>query len=185
MITSVRGNTAEGDIAGRDINKIYNSARPITVMARLVDQYQSESAADRTLLEWSEKLEHFFSNKTNTDIRSLKEKLVSSGRGYMVDAALMKKQSAWKAIMRQQGSRAAQTIYTFLLAEIVVNFEQSVLPLVQASASPEVIDAAMLEKVISPALEMLESNPLMLNKLDIQGLVYFLAGNCHIRWDPC
>ena len=60
-----------------------------------------------------------------------------------------------------------------------------VLPLVQAGASQELVDAAMLEKVISPALQMLESNPLMLNKMDIQGLVYFLAGNCYVRWDAC
>ncbi|OLL27456.1 hypothetical protein BTH42_31925 [Burkholderia sp. SRS-W-2-2016] len=184
-MTTVRDNTAGGDFAGRDINKTYHAVREPTAMARLVEQYLAETLADQTLSAWTEKLEHFLSNETSSDIRGLEEKLSASGRSDLLKIALIRKQSAYKAIMRQQGSKSAQTIYTFLMAEIVVNFEQSVLPLVQAHASREVVDTAMLEKVISPALQMLESNPLMLNKMDIQALVYFLAGNCHIRWDAC
>lgn len=185
MMNIVRGNTAQGDLAGRDIYKNYNVARELTAMAKLVEQYLAETLADQSLSAWTEKLEHFLSNETSSDIRGLEEKLRCSGREEMVKVALLRKQSAWKAIMQQQGSKSAQAIYTFLMAEIVVNFEQSVLPLVQDNASREVVDTAMLDKVISPALQMLESNPLMLNKMDIQGLVYFLAGNCYIRWDAC
>jgi hypothetical protein len=154
-------------------------------MAKLVEQYLAETLADQTLITWTEKLEHFLSNQTNSDVRGLEAKLTASGRDDLLKGALLKKQSAYKAILRQQGSKSAQTIYTFLMAEIVVNFEQTVLPLVQDGASRSTIDTAMLEKVIAPALGMLESNPLNLNKMDIQGLVYFLAGNCYIRWDAC
>lgn len=184
-MTTVRDNTAGGDFAGRDVNNTYNAVREPTAMARLVEQYLAETLADQTLTTWTEKLEHFLSNETSSDVRGLEEKLNAAGRAYLLKDALKKKQSAYKAIMRQQGSKSAQTIFTFLLAEIVVNFEHMVLPLVQAKASDELVDAAMLEKVISPALQMLESNPLMLNKMDIQGLVYFLAGNCYVRWDTC
>ena len=185
LMSTVRDNTIAGDVAGRDVNKTYNAAREPTAMAKLVEQYLAETHADKTLSAWTEKLEHFLSNKTSSDIRGLEDKLNSSGRADLLKVALIRKQSAYKAIMKQQGSKSAQTIYTFLMAEIVVNFEQSVLPLVQAKASRETVDAAMLEKVISPALQMLENNPLMLNKMDIQGLVYFLAGNCYVRWDAC
>lgn len=184
-MTTVRDNTVTGDLSARDLYKTYNAAREPTAMAKLVEQYLAETLADQTLSVWTEKLEHFLSNETSSDIRGLEEKLNASGRAYLLKDALKKKQSAYKAIMRQQGSKSAQTIFTFLLAEIVVNFEQMVLPLVQAGASNELVDAAMLDKVISPALQILESNPLSLNKMDIQGLVYFLAGNCYVRWDAC
>lgn len=184
-MTTVRDNIVTGDLSARDLYKTYNAAREPTAMTKLVEQYLAETLEDQTLSAWSEKLEHFLSNETSSDIRGLEEKLNASGRAYLLKDALKKKQSAYKSIMRQQGSKSAQTIFTFLLAEIVVNFEQMVLPLVQAGASCELVDAAMLEKVISPALQMLESNPLMLNKMDIQGLVYFLAGNCYVRWDAC
>lgn len=182
MSTTIRESTAGGDIAGRDINKYYGIREP-TAMAKLVEQYLAETLADQTLTAWTEKLEHFLTNETSPDVRGLEEKLIAAGREGMLKVAMLRKQAAYKAIMKQQGSKSAQTIYSFLLAEIVVNFEMSVWPLVQAQASREVVDAAMLEKVISPAFQTLESNPLMLNKMDIQGLVYFLAGNCYIRWD--
>ena len=185
-MSTVQDNTAGGDIAGRDINKNYTyPARQPTAMAKLVEQYQAETLADQTLSTWTEKLEHFLFNHAGSDVRGLEEKLVASGRADILQEALIRKQSSYKSIMRQQGSRSAQTIYTFLMAEIIVNFEQSVLPLVQAKSARNVVDAAMLDHVISPALQMLESNPLLLNKLDIQGLVYFLAGNCYVRWDAC
>jgi hypothetical protein len=182
---SIREATAGGDIAARDVIKTYNAAREPTAMARLVEQYLAETLADQTLTAWTEKLEHFLTNEASPDIRDLDEKMRAAGRDDMLKVALLRKQSAAKAILKMQGSKSAQMIYSFLMAEIVVNFEMSVWPLVQAHASREVVDAAMLEKVIGPAFQTLESNPLMLNKMDIQGLVYFLAGNCHIRWDPC
>lgn len=185
LMSTVRDNTVTGDVAGRDVIKTYNAVREPTAMAKLVEQYLAETLADKTLTDWTEKLEHFLSNEANPDVRGLEEKLTAAGRTELVKSALHRKQAAYKAILRQQGSKSAQTIYTFLMAEIVVNFEQSVLPLVQDGASRPIVDAAMLEKVIAPAMSMLESNPLNLDKMDIQGLVYFLAGNCYIRWDAC
>lgn len=183
---SISDNTISGDLAARDINNnTYINARATTAMTKLVEQYIAETLADKSLTDWTEKLEHFMSNVVSPDVRSLEEKLTSAGRTDLIKLGLLRKQSAYKAIMKQQGSRSAQTIYTFLMAEIVVNYEQSVLPLVQAGESREIVDAAMLEKVITPALAMLEQNPLMLDKMDVQSLVYFLAGNCYIRWDAC
>lgn len=180
---TIQDNDVEGDLAGRDIHKHYHVSRQPTAMAKLVQQYQAETSADRTLSEWIDKLAHYFSNTTNPDIRGLEDKLKASGRDYLLNSALLQKQNAYKAIMRQQGSKSAQTIYAYLLAEIVVNFEQSVLPKIQAKEPADKIDTAILENVINPALNMLEDNPLMLDKRDIQGLVYFLAGSCYIRWD--
>lgn len=182
MNTTLRDNTAGRDMAGRDINHNY-AAREPTAMARLVEQYLAETLADQSLTAWTEKLEHFLTTENSPDVRGLEEKLNAAGRGDMLKVAMLRKQAAAKAIVKQQGSRSAQTIYSYVMADIVVNFEMSVWPLVQNNASREIVDAAMLEKVITPALQILESNPLMLNKMDIQGLVYFLAGNCYIRWE--
>ena len=77
-MTTIRDSSALGDIAGRDVNKTYHAARELTAMGRLVDQYLAETKADQTLLDWTEKLEHFFTNETSSDVRDLEEKLSSS-----------------------------------------------------------------------------------------------------------
>ena len=182
MTTTIRENTAGRDFAARDINNLY-AVRESTAMTRLVEQYNAETSADQTLKALTEKLDHYFTNETSSDVRGLEAKLMAAGRNDLLAAAMSQKEAAHKAIMMQQSSRSAQSIYRFVLAEIVVNFEMAVWPLVQAKASREIVDAAMLSHVISPAFKILEDNPLMLDKRDIQGLIYFLAGNCYIRWD--
>ena len=179
------GNVATGDVAARDINKTVKMPRERTPMAKLVEQYRSESESDPKLTSLIENLQHFFSSNTTSDVRGLEVKLTCSGREDLLQDALTKKQAAYKLIMKNQGSKSAQLIFTFVLAEIVVNFEQAVRPLVQSTAARVDIDKAILDHVITPAVKLLEDNPLMLNKLDIQGFLYFLGGNCHVRWDPC
>lgn len=175
-------NRAGRDIAGRDI--IYG-AHQRTPMTTLIEQFRAEAESDQQLSCLIEKLEHYFSNSTSADIRSLQEKLTSAGREDLLRDALAKKETAYKLIMRNQGSKSAQLIFAYVLAEIVVNFEQAVRPLVQEGAARSVVDRAILDHVITPACRVLEDNPLMLDKLDIQGFLYFLGGNCHIRWDQC
>lgn len=165
MINQI-GNKVGGDNAGRDI-------------------YKTEVDGDRNLSALIEKLEHYFSNTVTADIRGLEEKLLASGRNDLLYEALARKQAANKLIMRNQGSKSAQMIFSFVLAEIIVNFEQTVRPLIQNVADRRQVDKAILDNVIEPAHKALEDNPLMLDKLDIQSLLYFLGGNCHIRWDPC
>jgi len=154
-------------------------------MVRLVEQYRSEVCQDQNQVSLIETLEHFFSKETTSDIRGLEEKLSCSGRSDLLDDALRRKEAAYKLIMRNQGSKSAQMIFVYVLSEIVVNFEQAVRPLIQSGANRIEIDKAILDSVITPALIALEENPLMLTKLDIQSLLYFLGGNCHLRWDPC
>jgi hypothetical protein len=182
----VSDNDIGGDFAGRDLYKTtIHKGRESTAMTRIVEQYRAETAADKALMAWTAKLEHFLSNAASPDIRSLEEKLRAAGRDDIIATALLRKQAASKAILRQQGSKSAQSIFSFLMADIVVNFDQFVLPLVQAGASRSAVDAAISQSVIDPALSMLEENPMDLDRLDIQSLVYFLAGNCYIRWDKC
>jgi hypothetical protein len=41
------------------------------------------------------------------------------------------------------------------------------------------------EKVLAPTNAMLGENDLQITSIDVLGLLYFLGGNCHIRWDKC
>lgn len=181
-MTNQIANKAARDIAGRDI---IHGAQQRTPMTTLIEQFRAEAASDQKFSCLIEKLEHHFSNSVSADIRNLQEKLTCSGREDLLKDALAKKEAAYKLIMRNQGSKSAQMIFAYVLAEIVVNFEQAVRPLVQEGAVRSVVDKAILDHVITPSCQALEDNPLMLDKLDIQGFLYFLGGNCHIRWDQC
>jgi hypothetical protein len=87
--------------------------------------------------------------------------------------------------MRLQTSPIAQDIITLVLSQIYSNFILQVTPAIESGESRQVVDALISDKVISPAMQMLGENDLMITNEDILGLLFFLGGNCHIRWDKC
>ncbi len=86
--------------------------------------------------------------------------------------------------MRLQLSKTAQRIYTILLDELHTKFMLLVSPLVQAEASRAIVDDK-IQEIIFSLKSTLGENLLEISVKDMLGLLYFLGGNCHIRWDKC
>jgi hypothetical protein len=92
------------------------------------------------------------------------------------------KEQAAKMVMRQQSSRVAQRIYTILLDELHTNYMLVVTPVIEAGGDRVVVDAA-INGILHNICSMLGENFLEISVKDLLGLLYFLGGNCHIRWD--
>jgi hypothetical protein len=176
-----------GNIAGRDVvggDSIVNTTAPRrTPITKLNERYLAETGEAEGLDAFVAKLQHYWDRATNDDIRRLSQKLSDSGRGDMLQTGEELKECATKIILRFQTSRTAQDILAWVLAELYGRFLLDVWPSIQADAPREVVDRLMSEKVIGTTLLDLEDNALDLSRPDLLGLVYFLAGNCYIRWD--
>lgn len=178
------GNVAGHDIIGRD--KVINTtAAKRTPVRQLNERYVAESGEADGLEGFVAELQHFWDRATNEDIRQLSQKLSESGRTDMVQTGEELKERATKKILKFQTSRHAQDILAWVLAELYGRFLLDVRPSIQAGVDRVAIDALLSEKVIGATLSDLEDNVLGLSRMDLLGLVYFLTGNCHIRWDKC
>jgi len=156
-----------------------------TPISLLNERYVLESGETEGLAGFVADLQHFWDRATNEDIRQLSQKLSESGRADMIHTGEELKERATKKILRFQTSRHAQDILAWVLAELYGRFLLDVIPSIQTDADRVTIDALLGEKVIGPTLNDLEDNVLGLSRIDVMGLMYFLAGNCHIRWDKC
>jgi len=150
----------------------------------LYQKLKEQDTTDLTNGSFCEQLEHYMAVKTEGDIRGLEDKLKSSDRADQLDAALQMKERATKAIMRLQSSKTAQRIYTIILDELHTDYMLSVSPLIQKDASREEVDGK-ISVIVSSVRDRLGENYLELTTKDILGLLYFLGGNCHVRWDKC
>jgi hypothetical protein len=180
-------NTVGGDNAGGNLTKIVNNygAAQLTGMARLIAEYSLEKSSDKQLQAMIETLEHYVSVSPEGDVRGLEVKLDAAGRTGDLAVARRRKHEAAQFVMKHQSSPSAQKILSHLLGKLLTSFEHKVVPLINASAPRHVIDAAIHEQVIEPAWLFLESNPLSIDHRLLTGFLYFLGGNCHLRWDPC
>ncbi|MBQ0960222.1 hypothetical protein KAK06_14805 [Ideonella sp. 4Y11] len=186
MFTSQSGNKADGDIVGgnqtKTVTNVYASPSPL---AKLYEKFRAASEGQPYIAQISEQLQHYCSVDTDGDVRGLDVKLTAADRQDLIRAASKLKEAATKIIMKWQTSGIAQDILTIILGQLYSAFLLNVTPAIEAGKSREEVDALINEKVIKPAADMLGDNDLMLSPADILGLLFYLGGNCHVRWDKC
>lgn len=148
--------------------------------------YQKLSQEDRIIGEqdFCDKLKHYLATDTNPDIRDLETKLTESDRAELIYFATDLKEKAFKAIMKCQSSKTAQEIYALILDKIHTDFMLKITPLIQCDEDRVLVDDK-ISLVLENISEMLGDNLLDLSEKDLLGLLYFLGGNCHVRWDKC
>lgn len=176
-------NDVHGDMAARDINKtviIYAPSLP-TRISELNDRYEDETEEEKTLNGYIRELNHF-SGQLPYAQKDLQTKLSDAQRDSELDEALYLKELISKRILEFTRSPTAQRIMAEALAKLKQCFQHKVKPLIECGQPKHVIDAAIYDNVICPAYVFLERNPLGISEEDLKGMIYYLAGNCHINW---
>lgn len=176
---------ANGDIAARDVIKTTNNYYPsptVEELALLYAKLKVDGVGDPSNNTFSQKLAHYMSIPTDGDVRGLEAKLQDSGRLDMLHFAMREKESAVKMLMRYQSSRSAQRIFTILLDELHTIYVLTVTPVIEGGGDRSIIDAKISD-ALQAIKSMLGENFLEFTVKDLLGLLFFLAGNCHIRWD--
>lgn len=165
----------------KTVNNYYPSAS-VEELALLYAKLRLDGVGDPSNNVFSHKLMHYLAVPTDGDVRGLEAKLRDSGRLDMLHFAMREKEAAVKMLMRYQSSRSAQRVFTILLDELHTIYILTVTPIIESGG-----DRAAVDEKISNALQVIKSmlgeNFLEFTVKDLLGLLFFLAGNCHIRWD--
>lgn len=179
MFNWLRNITAGGDVVGRD--KITNILPAPTQMDLLSQKYVEEKSNQQVTYVIIDELTHYSNEKY--DIRDLTEKLEDAGFGYLIDVGEELKEEVSKLIIRNQHYKSAQKIITYLLAEVESIFNANIkskLLDVREEAALKLLFRTHLEKEIQAHLG---DNVLEIFNRQINGMVYFLTGNCHLEWN--
>lgn len=173
-------------MAAGDIIKTsnYNVLGSLTTdeLVQLYAKLKEGGVLDASNNAFSQKLQHYMSIPTDGDVRGLEEKLKDSGRLDMLDFAMGQKESAVKMIMKYQSSKSAQRIFTILLDELHTIYMLTVTPVIESNGDRQTVDES-IHLALTRIKSMLGENVLEFTVKDLLGFLYFLAGNCHIRWD--
>lgn len=187
--TTQENNTVGRDLAGRDINNntvnLYASdgSQP-TQMGRLVEKFKQERQNDARFNETLEILKHFSRPLAGETVAGLEAKLQAAGREGLLLFAQQTKELFTKKLVEHQFSEAAQEIHAYLLAEVFTRFNMEVVPAIQNGMPAAGVNALVQNRVIDPVQALLDENVLRLFSTEITGMLYYLTGNCHIKWTP-
>ncbi len=101
--------------------------------------------------------------------------------------ATRRKEKYVKQLEKNKFFESAQWIDNQLFAKIKMEFEVHIEPLINNGASKDEIIKEVAIKVVSPILEIINTEGekdefLNYNAEDIFGMIYYLTGQCHINW---
>lgn len=188
-------NTAGGHIASGDVNAPVNigcinytpSVEPETALARLYRKLKNEAGTDEYLTGYIAQLEIFTRVVDSDKVIGIEGKLAPAGRGDQVDMAEAMKEMIYGELRANMFSRTFQTIYATLMGKIFEEFDTHVRPLIVNGATRSQIDVAINLMVVKPIVSELEQCPEydQAATQTVRGMIYFLTGNCHLKWHKC
>jgi len=182
-------NTVEnGDMAGRDVNKqTINIGRMSfggkSQLQILYEKLEEEKKNTTGITEMIEELQHFKSYAKDEEVIGLEKKLENGNRLKYLNFAVRSKEKFSKKLLKNEHSETAQEIYAFLLAKVYRRFEDHIYPRLSEGHSEGFINQLVDEFIINPMEDLLGENLLRLYEDEISGMIYFLMGNCHIKWN--
>jgi hypothetical protein len=187
--TTQDGNYVGGDLAGGNISKhVYHfnfpsaSASGSDYIAKLILKFRAEQERSAVFRETIERLQHYTTPVVEMPLKTLEEKLSDGKRTDLLPLALVTKEMFTKKLLKHSFSESAQEMHAFLLAEVYTRFNDYVYVQIKDNAPKSVINHCIRESIVSPLLAILGENVLKHYADDINGMLYFLTGNCHIKW---
>ncbi len=180
-------NIVSGDLVAGDKNETHyhysapsNGFNQIATIYNKIQQNNNQYINDDLYLDTKEEIAN---HQSAVGHLNLAEKLVLANKADQIDNALELKESIVKLILRYETSPAAEYILTNLLTEIKTKHNAYVQPAVLEGATRREIDMIIDNKIVEYIKQTLNGTDYAISSNRIYGLIYFLAGNCHIRWD--
>jgi hypothetical protein len=179
---------AGGNVAGRDNIQnnfsINSPAKSINYIERVTLRYHSEKANNPNICNIIDELQHFKTQieGESVEVQGLKKKLTDGNLEDLIPKAEEYKEKFTKKLVKHEYSESAQEIFAYILAEVKTRFDLHVYPLLQQRVPIQQINQIIVDLVITPAQNELGDNVLRIYKDDINGMIFFLTGNCHIKW---
>jgi len=149
---------------------------------KIINHSKKLAADSPQYLDMLEQLSSYEKPRPGRPILGLMGKLKAGNREDLYDDAEFYKDKFAQRLARHQFSNQAVAIHLYFLTQINERFSSKILPLIKDGYSTTSIDSAISDLIIQPFVsEVITADPTM-NADMIRGMLYFLTGNCHIKW---
>jgi len=188
MRATVQDTSITGDgnkiVQGDDNSRTTIQYGKDTKLSSLFQKLKSKFECGEVVDDICDNLKRFTGER---DKIGLEQKLKDADKEYyLYDDAVWLKQEYAKKLTRYQFFEPAQEIYAFILGIICERFRNIIYPLFRDGASVGDINKSLSNDIIKPIVDLIQEEGcddiMGLTPTDIEGMVFYLTGNCHIRW---
>ena len=182
---SLKQSNVGGNFTGGDDNSLHinNSHEQSIYLQNLYAKFKEEKNSNPELKEFCEELDYFNSQISNETIVGLENKLLAGNRKKILNYAINVKEKFHKKLMKtSQYSSIAQDINVYILTKVRRSFMMEIYSLICNDEDENKINILIAERIIKPVKSELGINLFKYDEDDIMGMIFFLTGNCHIKW---
>lgn len=162
------------------INQPRSNSKLSTLYNRLNEEFNSNKEIDSII-------DDLLSYTTDTDVIGLEEKIKNGGREKYINRFIWLKQEYRKKLERFQNYPSAQKIHTLILADVLHKFMTYIEPLIEKKPTEEELRKKIDQFIVEPVFKIIDEEGcddiMGLNKTDVNGMIYYLTGKCHIKWE--
>ncbi len=156
-----------------------------TRLGILFERLNSEFENNEEISGWVDDLNRYTIQR---DVIGLEQKLTDGNRKDLILDALWLKEEYYKKLTKYQLYHSAQKIQAHLLASILERFRNKITPLIKVNSDDATISRAISDEIVTPLVNLIEQegiddNLLGFSATDIEGMIYYLTGRCHIKWN--
>lgn len=180
----VSGNNSKF-VGGDDHSKVYNvSGSKQTRLSILFDILKAKFDQNDTITEISRDLTRYLDQR---DTIGLEQKLIDANRSHLYEDFSWLKEEFSKKLTIYQFFEPAQEILSFILGVVFEKFRNIIYPMIRNNDSEKEILEKISSEIVNPIVSLIQEqgcNDIMgLSSVEVEGMVHFLTGRCHIRWN--
>lgn len=174
-------NTDGGDNAGRDLIKQIFISQRASRLNGLIKRFRDELRRSAQTEDKHPVIEHYGTN-IDRKIIGLEEKLKKASLSEdNITRAMIFKEIFYKTITERRFYKSGQEIYSELMNRVYHAFVVHVVPLIDQKASQNTINAEV-SVIIQNIANEIGDNIDIVSIDQIEGIIYYLTGNCHLKW---
>ena len=161
--------------------------RPSQV-ANLLRQIDEEIRSNKIYNGYIEELQLLISNRENSDLKGLKEKLHVVGRADEIEDAEFDLQVFEMILEKLTHYPSAQKLFFYFLSRVLTVFRNQIMPS-SANLSREDVEKIINDCIVLPTLSEMDGagghEHMVISHTHVRGMICWLAERCHIRWQSC
>ena len=157
-------------------------------VANILRRMNEEMRTNKRFNGYIDQLQFLISNRENSDLKGLGEKLRAVGREDELQSA--ERDLLWFEMMLDKLThyQSAQRLFFYFLSRILNVFETKVMP-DTLNLTREEVEQIIEDEIVKPTLAEMDEvgghDHLLITPSEVRGMINWLAERCHIRWQSC
>jgi hypothetical protein len=152
-------------------------------LATLFEKLKDKFEEDDKISQISDDLKRY---QDNRDRKSLEEKLTEANREHLLDSFSWLKEQYFKKLTKFRFYEPAQEIHAFILGIVFEKFRNLIYPLIRNNVEESQILNSISLEIVNPIVSLIQEEGcddiMGLSSTEIEGMVHYLTGKCHINW---